>query len=336
MMAVPRRVVRPMIAKLFTAVVVLLLAAPLGSPVEAQPPGKIYRVGYLGVIPLPAPRWQRFVGVFREAGLIEGQHVVFERRFAEGQAERYPAFAAELAALRPDVVVTAGVPAARAARQAMPATAIVAIMADLVGNGFAATVARPGGNITGFSYMSPEVSAKRLELLREAAPRASRVGVLWNPGNVHEPKVMEAVETAARQMLLQLQPVEVRRVAEYEAAFETLRSQRADALIVFENVLNNTHRQRIADLALASRLPTIFELRIFVDTGGLMSYGPTPEEWLSVLASQAVKILRGAKPASIPVQQPTKFELTINLKTARALGLTLPPSLLLRAHHVIE
>jgi len=213
---------------------------------------------------------------------------------------------------------------------------IVAVMADLVGNGFAATVARPGGNVTGFSYMSPEVSAKRLELLREAAPGASRVGVLWNPGNVHEPKVMEAVGTAARQLLLQLQPVEVRRVADYEVVFETLRSRRADVLIVFENVLNNVHPQRIADLAIAGRLPTMFELRHFVDAGGLMSYGPTPEEWLRVLASQAVKILRGAKPASIPVQQPTKFELTINLRTARTLGLTVSSSLLLRADHVVE
>src|SRR5262245_3079498 len=338
MLTTPRRGMAPAITKAITAVVVLLLAAPLGPPVEAQPPGRVYRVGYLGprALPVEGQLWQRFVGVFRDAGLIDGKHVIFERRFAEADVDRYPALAAELATLRLDVVVTAGVPAALAARAAMPAMAIVAVMADLVGNGFAATVARPGGNVTGFSYMSPEVSAKRLELLREAAPQASRVGVLWNPGNVHEPKVMAAVEAAARQLLVQLQPVEVRRAADYEVAFQTLRSQRADVLMVFENVLNNVHHQRIADLAIANRLPTIFELRHFVDAGGLLSYGPTPEEWLSVLALQAVKVLRGTKPASIPVQQPTRFELTINLRTAKALGLTVPPPLLLRADHLVE
>lgn len=322
--------------RIIVGVVLLLVVVPLW--VEAQQARRVYRVGYLGNIssPVKAPPWQRFVGVFRDAGLVEGQHIVFERRFAEGEVDRYPALAAELAALPLDVVVTAGVPAATAARQSMPTMAIVAVMADLVGNGFAATVARPGGNVTGFSYMSPEVSAKRLEVLREVVPGVFRVGVLWNPGNVHEPKVMEAVAAAAHQLRIQLQPVEVRRVAEYEAAFDTLRSQRAEALIVFENVLNNTHRQRITDLALARRLPTIFELPLFVAAGGLMAYGPTPDEWYGVLASQAIKILRGARPAEIPVQQPTRFELTLNLKTARTLGLTVPPPLLLRADRVIE
>jgi len=313
-----------------------ILAAPLAT--EAQQAGKVYRVGFLGnnSIPLQSSQWQRFLGVFREAGLVEGQHVVFERRFAEGQAERYPVLVADLAAQRLNLMVTAGVPAATAAREAMPSMPIVAVMADLVSTGFAATIARPGGNVTGFSYMTPEVSAKRLELLREAAPQAFRIGVLWNPGNKHEPKVMEAVEAAARQLQVQLQPVEVRSVAEYEAAFDKLRSRRGDALIVFENFLNNAHSQRIADLALTSHLPTIFELSSFVAAGGLISYGPTPEEWFSVLASQAVKILRGARPAEIPVQQPTRFELTINLKTAKALGITIPPSLLGRADQLIQ
>jgi len=323
-----------------TLVVILILGilhAPIGP--EAQPAAKVPRIGFLHPDPISARRHrlEAFRQGLRELGYVEGQTVALEVRFAEGKRERLPALAAELVGLKVDVIVTATVPGIRAAQHATKTIPIVmAVAADPVATGFVAGLARPGGNTTGLSMMAPELVGKRLELLTEAVPRVSQVAVLRNPTNPATALSLSETEVAARALGVRLQLLEVRTSEELAGAFGAATRDRAGALIVLPDPMFLTHRTRIADLAAKSRLPAIYYDRDYVEAGGLMSYGANIADMYRRAATYVDKILKGAKPADLPVEQPTKFELVINLKTAKALGLTVPQSILIRADHVIQ
>jgi putative tryptophan/tyrosine transport system substrate-binding protein len=316
------------------------LVVPLAT--DAQQPTKAARIGVLsaargGLSPGPSPTFEAFRQGLRALGYVEGQNIAIESRNAEGQVERLPALAAELVRLPVDVIVTTGENAARAAQHATRTIPIViAAGADPVEAGLVASLARPGGNLTGLSLLSPELGGKRLELLKEAVPLASRVGVLFNPasrGDVHQ---WRETEGAARALGVQLHALEVRRAEEFERAFATAASAGVGALVVFRNFLNATHRTQILQLAAQRRLPVMSTLREFVDDGGLMSYGPSLSDSFRRAATYVDKILKGAKPADLPIEQPTKFELILNRKTAQALRITFPPTLLILADEVIQ
>jgi putative tryptophan/tyrosine transport system substrate-binding protein len=314
-----------------------VLAAPLGA--EAQQAARIPRIGVLhpGAPATSSHFAAAFTEGLRELGYLEGQNIVVERRFGEAKAERLSDIAAELVRLKVDVIVTStdpGIAAVKRQTQLIPI--VMANSTDPVGTGFVASLARPGGNVTGLSSVSPELSAKRLELLKEAVPRLSRVAIVWNPdvrGAVLEYK---ETESAARSLHLQLQSVEVNRPDGFDRAFSAVTTGRAEALTVASSSLAFRNRGRIASLAQKNRLPSIYGLREFADAGGLMAYGPNYAELWRRAAAYVSKILKGAKPGELPVEQPTTFELVINLKTAKALGLTIPPSLLRRADQIIE
>ena len=315
-----------------------LLFAPLTAGV--QPAAKIPKIGILHVSTAAATQhfFEAFKQGMRERGYVEGQHVVFERRFGENRREGISDAAAELVRLKVDVLVTAtdeGIAAVKQHTQTIPI--VMANSTDPVGTGFIASLARPGGNITGHSSMSPELSGKRLELLREIVPGLSRVAILWNPairGAVFDYKETEG---AARSLHLQLQSVEVSRADDLERAFWTVTTGRAEALVVpAQNPVALANRSEIVRLAQRNRLPSIYGTIEFADAGGLMAYGPNGADLWRRAATYVDKILKGAKPADLPVEQPTKFELVVNLKTAKALGLTIPQTLLQRADRVIQ
>jgi len=274
----------------------------------------------------------------RDAGYVEGKSFALEARYGEGQPDRLPALVRELVSLKPDVLVAASDPAIAAARRETRTIPIVMVFStDPVGTGFVASLARPGGNVTGLSGIASEMSAKRLALLKEAAPELSRAALLWNPdvrGAVLEYKEIEA---AARSLRLELQSVEVSSIADLDRAFESVTSQRAQALLLLPgNPVTLTKRTEITGFAQKHRLPSMFPSKEYVDLGGLMSYGPSIPAMYRGAAAYVGKILKGARPADLPVEQPTKFELVISLKTAKAIGLTMPPSLLQRADQVIQ
>lgn len=307
---------------------------------DAQQPARVPRIGFLHPDPIMSARLHRldaFRQGLRELGYVEGQTIALEVRSAEGKRERLPALAAELVRLSVDVIVTATVPGIQAAQQATKTIPIVmAVVADPVATGFVASLARPGGNISGLSMMAPEVVGKRLELLKEAIPRVSRVGVLWNPANPAAALSLSETEAAARALGVRLQLLEVRSPEELDGAFGAAARDRAGALIVLPDPMFLTHRTRIADLAAKSRLPAIYYARDYVEAGGLMAYGANLADLYRRAAYFVDRILKGAKPAELPVEQPTKFELVINLKTARALGLAIPQSVLMRTDQVIQ
>ena len=313
------------------------LLAPLIA--ETQQAAKVARIGVLH--PGAPTTSQHFAAAFdqglRELGYLQGQNIVVERRFAEAKAERLFDLAAELVRLKVGVIVTSTDPGIAAVKQQTQTIPIVmANSTDPVGTGFVASLARPGGNITGLCSLSPELGAKRLELLKEALPGLSRVAIVWNPdvrGGVLDYK---ETESAARSLRLQLQSVEVNRADDFDRAFAALASGRAEALTVAPFSLAFRNRSQIASLAQKNRLPSIYGLREFADAGGLMAYGPNYADGWRRAATYVDKILKGAKPADLPIEQPRKFELVINLKTAKALGLTIPPSLLVAADEVIE
>jgi putative ABC transport system substrate-binding protein len=311
-----------------------LLAAPLLA--MAQPAGKVWRIGFLsatseGILP------EAFRQGLRDLGYVEGQNLTIAYRHADYQLDRLPDLAAELVRLPVDVLVTAGENAARAVQHATRTIPIVlAAGGDPVGSGLVASLAQPGGNLTGLSLMSAELVGKRLELLKEAVPLASRVGVLFNPASRGDVQQWRETEGAARALGVQLHALEVRRAEEFERAFTTATSAGVGALIVRRNFLNVRHRTQILQLAAQRRLPVMSDLREFVDDGGLMSYGPSVSDLLRRAATYVDKILKGATPADLPIEQPMKFELVINLKTAQALGLTISPSLLFQADEVIR
>ncbi len=314
-----------------------LLAAPLAA--EAQQRRNVPRIGVLstGSPPPTLARLEPFIQGLRELGYVEGQTIAFEYRFADGKPERLPGLAAELIGLKVDVIVTVGTPAAVAAKQATSKIPIViAIAADPVGAGLVASLARPGWNVTGMANLDTELSGKRLEILKEVVPGLSRVAILWNPANpAHRPALGES-EVAARAIGVQLQPVEVRAPNEFTSAFSAMSSERASALMLLADSMFSSHRARVVDLAAKSRLPSMFWVKDFVAAGGLMSYGASYPDLYRRAATYVDKILKGAKPADLPMEQPMKFELVINLKTAQALGLTIPQSLLFQADEVIQ
>jgi putative tryptophan/tyrosine transport system substrate-binding protein len=324
-------------SRLVAIFTIALLAAPLTAGAQQAP--KAPRIGVLH--PGAPAAASQFVAAFkqglREHGYVEGQNIVVERRFAEARAERLSDIAAELVRLKVDVIVTAsdvGIAAVKQQTETIPI--VMANSTDPVGTGFVASLARPGGNVTGLSNISPELSAKRLELLKEAVPGLSRVAIMWSPDVRGAVLDYKETENAARSLRLQLQSAEVSRADDFSRAFSALTIRRAEALIVAGSPLTYINRGQIASLAQKNRLPSMSTQREFADAGGLITYGPNLAEQWRRAATYVDKILKGAKPGDLPVEQPTKFELVINLKTAKALGLTIPPSLLRRADQVIE
>jgi len=307
---------------------------PLAS--RAQQAGKLPTIGFLGADASVFSPWTAaFVGRMRELGWVEGHTVAIEYRWSEGRPERYAEIAAEFVRLKVDVIVTVGtaVPIVKQATAAIPIVFAVAI--DPVGNGLVASLARPGGNVTGLSIQAAELAGKRLELLREVVPKLHRLAIIFDAGNTQPVLEMGETQAAARTLGLELAPLEIQRAEDIAPAFETLKI-RADALYVVVDQLVVANLTQILKLALGAWLPTMFSTREFVKAGGFMSYGPSYSDLFRHSADYVDKILRGAKPADLPVEQPTKFELVINLTTAKALGLTIPESFLSLADEVIE
>ena len=315
-----------------------LLAASLAA--EAQQPGKVYRVGILtnkASDPAEARLWQAFRSGLRERGWIEGQNIVIEFRAAEGNTARLPELAADLVRLKVDLIVARASIFVKPAKEATSSIPIVFLThADPVGTGHVASLARPGGNITGLAMLMTDLAPKGLELLISAVPVAQRIAVLWNPDTPSHTPALKAVEDAGRPLRVQLQAVGVRTAGELEGAFAAMARARAQAVLVLGTAIFLAERQRVAELAIKHRLPTMSMIKDVVEAGGLMSYSPNWDDLYRRGAIYVDKILKGAKPADLPVEQATTFELVINLKTAKALGLTIPPSLLLRADQVIE
>ena len=324
------------------AFTITLLLGGLCSPSAAQQAAKVARIGYLSLNLAASPPnlHEAFRQGLRDLGYVEGRNVVIEYRDAEGKPERLPALAAELVALKVDVIVAGSTPHALAAKQATRTLPIVFIGAgDPVTDGLVTSLARPGGNVTGLSSLTPERVGKCLELLTQAVPGVSRVAVLWQPGAVGERTerdTLKGAEVAARALGVRLQFVEARGPADIDRAFADMTRARAGALTVWTTAMLVSERGRLVALAAKNRLPGVYTLREFVDAGGLMSYGHSQADLNRRAATYVDKVLKGAKPADLPVEQPTKFDLVINLKTAKALGLTIPPSVLARADHVVE
>jgi putative ABC transport system substrate-binding protein len=324
------------------AFIAAIAANALGGPLiaRAQQAGKIYRLGILGNVPLSDSEGARLWGAFsqglRDLGYVEGQNLIVEHRSSEGRFERLPGLAAELVRLKPDVIVVPNASNALAARDATNTIPIVAASFDPLTSGLGATFARPGGNVTGLSLIAPEITGKQLELLKEIVPRVSRMAILWNPVNRTAPLFLDQAKGAARTLGLQLQSVQARRPEDIESAFTGMNRERAGALLVLADAVFILQRRRIADLAASSHLPAMYMLREHMEAGGLAFYGPSMVDNFRRAAVYVDKILKGAKPGDLPVEQPTKFELVINLQTAKTLGLTIPPSVLLRADKIIE
>ena len=317
--------------------ITLLGAATAAWPLAARAQQKLPTIGYLGTAAAAAwaPWTAAFVQRLHELGWTDGRTVEIRYRWAEGRAERWAEIAAEFVRLKVDVIVTGG-NAAVAAKQASSAVPIVfALVDDPVGLGLIASLARPGGNVTGLSIQNPDLAGKRVELLREVVPGLRRLAIMANVELPSAASEMREVQTAARTLDLDATTFPIRRAEDIAPAFEALKGS-ADALYIVGDGLVITHRVRINTLALIARLPTIYPVREYVDAGGLMSYGPNFPDQFRRAADYVDKILRGAKPGEIPVEQPTKFDLVINLTTAKALGLTIPESFLLRADEVIE
>ena len=315
-----------------------LLTAPLA--VGAQPTGKVPRIGWLGgpTRETAQPFVRPFLQGLKDLGWIEGQNIVIEWRFAGGRAERLPGLAAELVQLRVDLIVVPSTPTALAAKNATTTIPLVTVGgSDPVGLGLVASLARPGGNITGLTAMlGPEIAGKQLELLKETVPKVSRIAALWNPGTPGNALLVREAAIAGRALGVELQLLEARSLSDFDGAFAAMSAKHAGALLVLADVMFVTHRTRLADLATKSRLPAMYAQREFVDDGGLMSYSAVVSDNFRRAATYVDKILKGARPADLPVERPTKFELVINRKAAKTIGLTIPQSLLLRADQVID
>jgi len=316
-----------------------LLATPLAA--GGQQAAKVYRLGLLGGSPPNSPggrrAWEGFFQGMRELGYVEGQNIVVEGRFYGDHTERLAALAAELVQLKVDVIVAGTAPAPEAAHRATSKIPIViAIHNDPVGSGLVASLPRPGGNLTGMSAGGPELAGKRLQLLKEAIPEISRVAVLSNPTVPSQALELRQAKVAAESVKVQLQLLEARTASDFAGAFSAMTKERAGGVLVINSSMFYAERTRIAELAARSRLPAIYGVKEFSEAGGLMAYGIDTHESFRRAAGYVDKILKGAKPADLPVEQATKFEFVINLKTAKALGLMIPPSLLGRADEVIQ
>jgi putative ABC transport system substrate-binding protein len=322
----------------FIGTLALSLLASLLA-VKAQPAQKVPHIGYVGY-DAPGSDPSGIAGLrqgLRELGYVENQNIVIEYRYAEGNPDRLPGLIAELTRLKADLILTQGTAVTAAAQREAGTTPIVFVAADPVRSGFVQSLARPGGNITGLSVAQAEhFSEKWLELVKDTVPKASRVGIIWNPTNPILGANLREMVAVAPGLGLQLSSQPVRSVTDIDAAFAAMARTRVAALIVQTDPLVVSRTAQILRLAAAHRVPTIYGLREFVDAGGLMSYGPNFADLWRRAAIYVDKILKGVKPADLPVEQPTKFELVINLKTAKALGLTIPPSLLARADEVIQ
>jgi putative ABC transport system substrate-binding protein len=306
---------------------------------EAQPPKKVPRVGFLigGSASATSGRTEAFRQGLRELGYVEGKNIVNEYRYAEGKLDRLPALAAELVRLKVDVIVTAGPSPTRPAKEATSIIPIVmAFDNDPVGNGFVASLAHPGGNITGLSTLRPELSGKQVELLKEIIPRLARVVILGTSTSPGYAQHLREIELAAGALKVKLQYLDVLNPKDIETAFRAAGKGRADAVLVQSTPVLFSQRRQTTDLAVKNRLPAIYDTTEFLEDGGLMSYGANRSDLFRRAAVYVDKILKGAKPADLPVEQPTKFELVINLKTAKQIGLTIPPNVLARADRVIK
>ena len=320
-------------------VALAVILAICGARAGAQQPTKVPRIGYLTVESPSAfsTRAEAFRLGLRELGYVDGKNIVIEYRYAEGKLDRLPALAAELVRLKVDVIVTGGPAATRPANEATNTIPIVmARDPDPVGNGFVASLARPGRNITGLSTLSPELSGKRLELLKEIVPKLTRVAVLGTSTNASTAQSLRETELAAGALAVKLQYLDVRSPKDIEAAFRAASKERADALLLLGGPVLASQGTQIGDLVVKSRLPSIYESGVNVEAGGLISYGVSRTDLTRRAATYVDKILKGAKPADLPVEQPKKFELIINLKAAKQIGLTIPPNVLARADKVIK
>jgi putative tryptophan/tyrosine transport system substrate-binding protein len=324
-------------AALSIPVTVMLLCVALIA--GAQEPKKVPRIGYL-IATSPsviAARIEAFRQGLRELGYVEEKNIVIDYRYAEGKLDRLPALAAELVRLKVDVIVTAGPTDTRAAKKATSAIPIVMTWDyDPVASGFVTSLARPGGNITGLSMLAPELSGKQLELLKETVPKVSRVAVLVPSTQPGYAQVLKEMDLAGGALKMKLQYLDVLSLKDIESAFQAAGNGRAGAVLVLQSPVTGSHRKQLADLAVKSRLPTIYPRSDFVEDGGLMSYGTSFVDLSRRSATYVDKILKGAKPADLPVEQPIKFELVINLKAAKQIGLTIPPNVLVRADRVIR
>jgi putative ABC transport system substrate-binding protein len=313
---------------------VVLLA--LGAIAEAQQIRKVHRIGMLFFGSREQPHLASFQRGLRDLGYVEAKNIVIEYRYAEGKAERLPKLAAELVRLEVDVIVTTTNRSAHAARQVTKTIPIVLTTGDPVGGGLAASLAKPGGNVTGLTVLPLDLSGKRLELLKETFPKATRVAVLWNPANQESVAGFKEAQVAAQSFSLQLESLEARSAEDIDAAFAGATKLRSNAFLTILDPLTTLNSKRIVELAAKKRWPGIYPTRQFVEEGGLMAYGVNIADLYHRAATYVDKILKGAKPADLPVEQPTKFELVINLKTAKQIGLTIPQSVLYRADKVIK
>ena len=313
----------------------VLMAALVSSSADAQPTARVFRMGILGNE--DNPPWEGLRQGLRDLGYVDGRNITFEWRWSQGFPDRLPALARELVALKPDVIVVSGSQAARAAKDATKTIPIVMALSQYPERqGLVESLARPGGNLTGLSTIAPQLMAKKLELLKEVAPQVSEVAVLWNPTSPSEHlQVRDLIDKAAAAGVT-IQSIEARNPDVLPAALAYAISRRGQALMVIGNPVTFKGRQLIADFARRNHLPSVFEEQLFVEAGGLMSYGPRYDDLFRRAATYVDRILKGAKPAELPVEQPIKFELSLNQTTARTLGLTIPPSVLLRADRVIE
>ena len=322
---------RPTVIRLAAALAALLLAAPLAA--GAQQAAKVPRIGLLDYSPV----WEPFRQGLRDLGYVEGQNIAIEYRSTEGRQELLREHAAELVRLKVDVIVAAGTPPTQAAMHATTTIPIVMVSTgDPLRTGLVASLARPGGNVTGNTVLGAELAGKRLQLLKDILPNFSRVAFLWNPANASLISHFNEIQAAARALGLTLQSVEVRDPNEFESAFLKMTRDRPDALIMTADPMHQLHLARIVDFTAKRRLPAMYQVKAYVEAGGLMSYGASSSDLYRRAAVYVDKILKGAKPGDLPVERPTKFELVINLKTAKVLGLTVPPSLLLQVDQVIE
>jgi ABC-type uncharacterized transport system substrate-binding protein len=322
-----------------SAVLILVSFLVICTPAQAQQPEKLSRIGFLsGVSPsINSARVEAFRQGLRELGYVEGKNIVIEYRYAEGRLERLPALADELVHLKVDVIVTAAPPPTRAAKQATSTIPIVMTFDDdPVGSGFIGSLARPGGNITGLSAQAPETIGKQLELLKEIVPNLARVGVLGDVTRPGIPQVLREVNITADALRMQVRYLEIRAPKDIETAFRAASKQQAEALVVLGSPVLNSQQKQVAALAVKNHLVVIYSNREFVEAGGLMSYGVSFTDLFRRAATYVDKILKGAKPADLPVEQPTKFEFVINLKAAKQIGLAIPPNVLARADKVIR
>jgi putative tryptophan/tyrosine transport system substrate-binding protein len=323
--------------KKITVLALCAMLFALCASAGAQQPAKVYRIGYIRAEKAPEVDIEGFRQGLREHGYVEGKNIVVEYRWAEGNEERLRSLVSELIGLNVALIVTSAPAATQAAKEATTTTPVVMVLvADPVAFGFVNSLARPGGNITGFAYLLPEISGKRLELLKETVPKLSRVAVLWNAANPYKETDLKEVQPVADALKVAVHTFPVRDPNGFDDVFKAATKVRAEGLLTLDDPFTLANRTRITDLALRYKLPAVYSSRPFVDAGGLMFYGPDRVDQNRRAAIYVDKILKGVKPADLPVERPTKFELMINLKAAKQIGLTIPPNVLTRADRVIR